>query len=170
MTVTPDFSAARQHRARRAHDRAAGQIGDLLNTELTDHANRSDAKASTLLGLFGVLAAAVVAVASKAGLPVAATVVLWVSAIPMIAALVVLLLAVRPVISGAPFEQYAAWTTAVIVQEIRSAAADPVGYRAERARDHAVAIVRKLRAVRRAVHLVLLGGVGLVLAAVLAAI
>lgn len=168
--MTVDFSEARRNRARRAHDRAAGQIGDLVNAELTDHANRADSKAGQLLGLFGVLAAAVVAVASKAGLGVAATIVLWISATPMIAALVVLLLAVRPVITGAPFEQYARWTTALISKEFHEAAADPIGYRADRARDHASAVVRKLRACRRAVHLVLLGGIGLVLAAILAAI
>jgi hypothetical protein len=132
--------------------------------ELSDQARRADTKAGHLLGLFSLLAAATTAVAAKAGLPLAATVVLWVSVVPLLAALVVLLVAVRPATAGAPFERYAVWTAGVIADDYRALAADLLVYQADRAHDHAVAVVRKFRAIRRAVHLVLLGGTGLVVA------
>lgn len=137
--------------------------------ETMDESKRADTKAGHLLGLFGVLTAGVVAVASKVTLPTAVMVVLWVSAVPLAASLVLLLLALRPCYAEAPFARYAVWTPTLIAAEFRDIA-DAVVYRADRLHRQSVPIVRKYRAIRGAVHLVLLGGIGLVLAAGLMAV
>lgn len=60
-----------------------------------DEVKRADTKATTLLSLVGLALAGVVALAGRP-LPVAAQVTLWVSAVPILAATLLLLSAIRP--------------------------------------------------------------------------
>lgn len=148
----------------------ASTVASWVLRETVDEGNRADTKAGHLLSLFGVLAAAVVAVASKAGLPPAVSIVLWISAAPMVLALAVLLLALRPNCIGAPWARYALLPSTVIARELCETSQAPLEYRADRIHQQSAATTRKYRAVRIAVHLVLLGGAGLIVAVVLLAL
>lgn len=154
--------------AGQGRDEAVKEMLGWSFAETMEEGKRADSKAGHLLGLFGVLTAGVAAVASRADLPPGAVVVLWVSVAPLAGSLVQLLLALRPCYAEAPFTRYAVWPLTRIAAEFVST--DPVSYRADRLQRQSHATVRKYRAIRTAVHLVLLGGVGLVLATVLAAI
>jgi hypothetical protein len=88
----------------------------------------------------------------------------------MVLALAVLLLALRPNHFGAPFTRYALLPSTVIARELRETSRASLEYRAERIHQQSAATTRKYRAVRIAVHLVLLGGAGLVVALVLLAL
>jgi hypothetical protein len=149
-----------------ARQLAADALTEVMNAEA-----RADGKACDLLGFFGVLTVATVALASKAGLPAAVTVTLWVAAAPMVAAWVRLLLVVRPPFTGdVSFARYALRTTQTIAADFRADGEAFLAVRADRIRVQSAAVVRKYRGIRIAVHLVLLGGAGLVVALALAVV
>lgn len=137
------------------------------SAEVLEEGKRADTKAGHLLSAFGLLLAAVVAIATKVTLPLAATVTLWVSAAPLAAALVRLLWAIRPRVTGAPYLRYSALPPDRIRAELREYQS-PSHYRADRIHHQSAAVVRKYRAIRAAVGFVLIGGTGLILTAALA--
>ena len=152
-------------------DEAAENLLATTLKEICDDGTRADTKAGHLGSLFSAMFGATVAVAKFAGLPSAATILLWASAVPMIAALVRLLAVVRPWMGpAAPFRRYAHRAPKEIADGFRVSAADPLVYLADRLRAHAESAERKLRGIRHAVNLVLLGIPGLVAAGVVAAV
>ncbi|HVK05106.1 MAG TPA: hypothetical protein VM490_16635, partial [Armatimonadaceae bacterium] len=95
------------------------EVGELLNLGYADaleEGRRADTKAGHLLTVFGVLVAAVAAVASRGGLPLGSTVVLWVSAAPIATAFIRLLLAIRPQIEGHPLAHFASCPPADVLR------------------------------------------------------
>lgn len=67
----------------------------VARTQVTAELARADAKATTLLGLVGAALAGIVALTGRA-LPTAAEVALWCAGVPILAAVLVLLAAIRP--------------------------------------------------------------------------
>lgn len=144
-------------------------VADLVgqaHTEVLEEGRRADTKAGHLLSSFGLLAGAVAFVAQLPGLPTAAAVTLWLSAAPIAAAFVRLLLAVRPRTTGASYARYAVMTPAAIVREFEQHPS-PAEYRAFRLHRQSGAAARKYAAIRQAIGLVLLGVAGLPMAGLL---
>uniref|UniRef100_UPI003F49845D Pycsar system effector family protein n=1 Tax=Amycolatopsis sp. CA-082387 TaxID=3239918 RepID=UPI003F49845D len=147
----------------------AATVTDLIgqaHTEVLEEGRRADTKAGHLLSSFGLLAGAVAFVAQLPGLPTAAAITLWLSAAPIAAAFVRLLLAVRPRTAGASYARHAAMTPAAIVREFEHHPS-PGEYRALRLRRQSAAAARKYAAIRQAIGLVLLGVAGLPIAGLL---
>ncbi|WP_235921568.1 Pycsar system effector family protein [Lentzea tibetensis] len=71
---------------------------DQAQTDVADQLRRADAKAASLLPLFGGFLAGVVALTTRS-MPAVVEVLLWLSALPMTASVLLLLSAVRPRIS-----------------------------------------------------------------------
>lgn len=141
----------------------AATVTDLIgqaHTEVLEEGRRADTKAGHLLSSFGLLAGAVAFVAQLPGLPAAAAVTLWISATPIAAAFVRLLLAVRPRTVGASYARHAVMTPDAIVREFERHTS-PAEYRAFRLSRQAAAAARKYTAIGQAIGLVLLGVAGL---------
>lgn len=132
---------------------------------------RADAKASTLLGLAGVLLGGGLAVLTGAGLPGPAAVAAWSgAAVLLLAAVVLLASAVRPNLSGHfGFVRWAASAHPVDVVAELSDAAGPLVEHAGQLRWLSRALHAKYARVRHAVHLLLCGLAGAAVAAALTA-
>lgn len=74
---------------------------DTARVQVSEEIKRADAKGSTLLSLVGIALAGVVALTGRT-LPGAASVLLWVSAVPIAASVVLLLAAIRPRLGRTP--------------------------------------------------------------------
>jgi hypothetical protein len=143
-----------------------GQTGPHIDTAiatLRSELARSDGKASLLLALTGAAALALISLGTGGSLPTAAIAVGAVSAAAMLAATVVLLLAVRPNLSGR------GWPTwpALADTELRAQLAE--GQHVDEVIALAASARTKFILIRIAVDLVLVGLAFLAVAAVLAA-
>jgi hypothetical protein len=139
-------------------------------TEILAEEERADGKARDLLGLFGVLTGTVITVAITVHLPTGATIALWVTALPLLAALGKLLLIIRPDFAEALFTQYAQLTPQALATRFRAESDAVLANRAQRVQGHAASVVRKYTGIRAAVNLVLIGGLGVIAALILAVI
>ncbi|QKW11174.1 hypothetical protein HUT18_26175 [Streptomyces sp. NA04227] len=128
-----------------------------LQTDLA----RTDGKANLLLALTGAALVAVLTVAAGRQLPLPAKASGAAGAAMLLAATVLLLLAVRPVLAGG------GWTSwsALDPEELRARLVS--GYEAEHLRFMAVLATRKFRLIRAAVDCMLVGVVLLAVSAVL---
>ncbi len=84
--------------ARTDRTKVTGRVTDAKTSVLTE-LQRGDAKATSLLGLFGAVLAGVIAL-MRSGLSTAAVVLLFLAAIPTAAAVVLLLWVLRPNLNG----------------------------------------------------------------------
>jgi hypothetical protein len=137
---------------------------DTAIATLRGELGRCDSKASLLLALTGASLAGVVSAAASAHLPVASVAVGAVGAAGLLAATVILLLAVRPSLSGA------GWPTwpRLPVEQLREHLA--AGQQVDEVKVLAANAARKFRRIRYAVDCILAGLGFLALAAVLAAV
>ncbi|AEW98311.1 Pycsar system effector family protein [Streptantibioticus cattleyicolor] len=124
---------------------------------------RAEGKASLLLALAGAALAALVSVATSRRLPVPVAVPGYLGGAALLAAVVILLLAVRPDLKGTG---WTAWPR-LSGDQLRGRLAS--GYEVELLRFMAALATRKFRLIRAAVDCVLVGLGLLALAAVLAA-
>jgi hypothetical protein len=146
---------------------------DDLTTEITgvrDELRKADSKALGLLALFGAAMAGVVAL-TRTEMSTAAAVLLHLAALPIGAALVALLLTVRPNLTGTNgFLRWAAYhyePTAVVTDLDTQPPATPTALATELVHISVLAVA-KYRRIRLAVHLLLAGLVLLALAVLVA--
>ncbi|NKE63714.1 hypothetical protein FXN61_46185 [Lentzea sp. PSKA42] len=138
--------------------------------EVRDELRRTDTKATGLLGLFGAALAGVLAlIASHPG--TLATVLLHLAALPIAAAIVLLLAVLRPMFLGATGHGFYRWAQfrtnpAELLADLTGP--DVLVARAEMLAALSAAVVAKYRRIRIAVHL-LLAGLALLALAVLTA-
>lgn len=142
---------------------------DALTDVLADE-NRADGKARDLLVPIGILTGAVITAAVLPQLPTSVTVALLATALPLLVALGKLLLVIRPNVAGSLIAQYAELTTQALAARFRIEADAVLANRAERVQEHAASVVRKYAGIRAAVNLVLIGGIGVIAAVVLAVV
>jgi hypothetical protein len=138
----------------RAHEQVRGEL------------RRVDTKATTLLSAVGVALAGVVALA-KSGMPVPALAALWLAALPIFGAVLVLLATIRPRISQYPVS--GTWLDATmhgpgVLLDARSYAAEVA---AQDVCELGAIAVDKYARVKHAVNLLIVGGAALAVALVL---
>ncbi|TGB06529.1 Pycsar system effector family protein [Streptomyces sp. MZ04] len=127
---------------------------------------RADTKAALLVGLAGAALAVTGGAVKDYSLPAAAQITGGLGAATLVEAIVTLLLVVRPALGGSARHSWPHWATCTPEQVREQLREDR---RAERLCDMARLASRKMHGIRRAVHL-LLGGIGLLTFAALAAI
>lgn len=134
--------------------------------QVRDELRRADTKATTLLSVVGVALAGVVALA-KAGMPVPALAALWLSALPIFGAVLVLLATIRPKLSQFPTP--GSWLDATLHGP--SVLLEAGSYAAEAAAQDVCLLgqlaVDKHTRVKHAVNLLILGAGALAVALVL---
>ncbi|MGH4028510.1 Pycsar system effector family protein [Actinomycetota bacterium Odt1-20B] len=127
---------------------------------------RADQKAALLIGLAGAGLAVVAAAVRDYQLPVASQVIGGAGVAAFLAAIVTLLLVVRPNTSGGAPAGWPRWATCTPEQVLEHLAVDQ---RAERLCRLSRLCARKMRGIRHAVHLLLAGTGCLTVAALIAA-
>ncbi|MFJ2561350.1 MULTISPECIES: Pycsar system effector family protein [unclassified Streptomyces] len=125
---------------------------------------RSDSKASLLLALTGATLAGLVSAAGNTHLPTASLVTGSFGAVAMLTATVLLLLSVRPTLSGTGWPRWPAMPD----EQLRAQLA--AGQQIDEAKVLAAAAARKFRRIRAAIDCALVGLGFLALAAALAAV
>jgi hypothetical protein len=124
---------------------------------------RSDSKASLLLALTGASLAGLVSAAGNTHLPTTAVVVGSFGAVALLTATVILLLAVRPTLSGTGWPRWPGMPDEQLHAQLAA------GQQIDEAKVLATVAARKFRRIRAAINFVLAGLGFLALAAVLAA-
>ncbi|MEW1723867.1 Pycsar system effector family protein [Streptomyces sp. NPDC093109] len=110
---------------------------------------RSDTKAGNLLGALGLPLAVLVAVVPGRDLPAAAAVLAGTGTIGLIAAMLIVLLVVRPDITGRPRGSYLYWADCTPAEVVEDLTHD---HRAEHLVQLAILARAKYRALRWAIH------------------
>ncbi|MER7050496.1 Pycsar system effector family protein [Streptomyces jumonjinensis] len=117
---------------------------------VTGEITRTDTKAGALLTSFSIPLAVLVAVVPGRNLPTASTVLVAIGALGLVAAMVVVLLVVRPRISGAPRGSYLYWADCTADQVLEDVATDR---RAERIASLSRILRTKYKALRLAIEI-----------------
>jgi hypothetical protein len=134
--------------------------------QVRDELRRADTKAATLLSVVGVALAGVVAL-GQTGMPIPALAAFWLAALPIFAAVLVLLATIRPRLSQYPSPGtwlHATYAGPAVLLDAGSYAASAV---AEDVCSLGEVAVHKYARVRAAVNLLIIGGACLFVALVL---